>query len=80
MPLRGNREVSKCNDNGFEMQTVRTYRTRMGETGEYEEAIMTVSYIEALVAGVILAGVVVGGIVYGICWLISKLIENHWEI
>ena len=62
------------------LQALRPHRNRMVSAGRYEEAIMTISFVEALIAWIILASVVVGGVLFGIGCLIMKLHDNHWEI
>lgn len=62
------------------LQALRAHRIRVVSAGEYEEALMTISFVEALIAWIILASVVVGGVLFGIGCLIMKLHDNHWEI
>ena len=62
------------------LQALRPHRIRVVPAGKYEEALMTVGFVEALIAWIILASVVVGGVLFGIGCLIMKLHDNHWEI
>ena len=62
------------------LQALRAHRIRVVSAGEYEEALMTVSYVEVLIGVVIIASVFISAALYGIGCLIMKLIENHWEI
>lgn len=62
------------------VQEVRTHRDRVGTAREYEEALMTVGYIETLVTCVVLSSVIVSGVMYGIGRLIVYLIEHKGDV
>ena len=72
--------MGECNGHRVAVQEVRTHRDRMDSARGYEEALLTMSYVEVLLCYLLVAMVVVGGALYGIGRLILKLIENHGDV